>query len=46
MNTMRKAALTLAAAVISIGLLGVMAPANALDTNWPCMGCAKGPLQP
>ena len=41
MNMMRKAALTLAAAVLGIGAIGVTAPAHAYDTNWPCAGCAK-----
>jgi hypothetical protein len=43
MNTMRKLALTLAAAVLGVGALGITAPAHALDTNWPCSGCAKAP---
>jgi hypothetical protein len=46
MNTMRKLALTLAAAVLGVGALGITAPAQALDTNWPCSGCLKaGPQQ-
>lgn len=39
MNMMRKAALTLAAAVLSVGAVGITAPAHAYDTNWPCQGC-------
>jgi hypothetical protein len=41
MKTMRKAALTLAAAILGVGAIGITAPAHALDTNWPCAGCAK-----
>ncbi len=39
MNRMRKAALTLAAALLSVVALGITAPAHAMDTNWPCPGC-------
>jgi hypothetical protein len=39
MNRMRKAALTLVAALLSVGALGIAAPAHAMDTNWPCPGC-------
>jgi hypothetical protein len=39
MNMMRKAALTLVAALFSVGALGIAAPAHAMDTNWPCPGC-------
>lgn len=47
MNALRKVAVSLAAAVLGVGLLGITAPAHALDTNWPCSGCAKaGPGQP
>jgi len=38
MNRMRKAALTLVAALLSVGALGIAAPAHA-DTNWPCSAC-------
>ena len=41
MNMMRKAALTLAAAALSVGAVVIAAPAHAYDTNWPCQGCAK-----
>ena len=41
MNTMRKAALTLAAAILGVAAIGFTAPAHAYDTNWPCAGCAK-----
>jgi hypothetical protein len=41
MNTMRKAALTLAATVLGVGALGISAPAHA-DTNWPCAACFTG----
>jgi hypothetical protein len=40
MKTMRKVALTLVTAVLSVGALAITtAPAHALDTNWPCGGC-------
>jgi hypothetical protein len=42
MNRMRKAALTLVAALLSVGALGIAAPAHAMDTNWPCPGCMAG----
>ena len=38
MKTMRKAALTLALAVLSVGAIGISVPAHA-DTNWPCSAC-------
>jgi hypothetical protein len=41
MNMMRKAALTLAAAILGVGAVGITAPAHAYDTNWPCAACAK-----
>ena len=41
MNMMRKAALTLAAAVLGVGAVGISVPAHALDTNWPCAGCLR-----
>ncbi|HEX3929778.1 MAG TPA: hypothetical protein VHW64_03685 [Nocardioides sp.] len=48
MKMMRKVAVTLAAAALSVGVLGITAPAahapaHALDTNWPCAGCLKAP---
>jgi hypothetical protein len=47
MKTMRKVALTLATAVLGVGALGITAPAHAIDSNWPCAGCAKAtPHQP
>ena len=39
MNMMRKAALTLAAAILGVGAIGISVPAQAMDTNWPCAGC-------
>jgi hypothetical protein len=41
MKTMRKVAVTLASAVLGLGVLGISAPAHAYDTNWPCSGCLK-----
>lgn len=47
MKMMRKVAVTLAAAALSVGVLGITAPAHApthaLDTNWPCTGCVLAP---
>lgn len=39
MKTARKMAMTLVAAALSVGVIGVVSPAHALDTNWPCAGC-------
>jgi hypothetical protein len=39
MKMMRKVALTLITAVLSVGALGITVPAHAYDTNWPCQGC-------
>jgi hypothetical protein len=41
MKTARKIGLAAVTAVLSIGILGITAPAHAYDTNWPCSGCAK-----
>ena len=41
MNMMRKAALTLAAAVLSVGAVGISAPAHA-GHNWPCAAVLRG----
>ena len=38
MNMARKVTVTLAAAAVSIGLLGVAAPAEARDSSWGCGG--------
>jgi len=46
MNTMRKVGLALVTAVLGVGVLGLSAPAHAMDTNWPCAGCAKAPHHP
>ena len=43
MKMMRKVALTLAAAVLGVGVIGITAPAQAMDTNWPCQGCLRAP---
>jgi hypothetical protein len=40
MNTMRKAALALVAAMLGVGAIGISAPAHA-DTNWPCSACLR-----
>ncbi|MBA8805497.1 hypothetical protein FB382_003788 [Nocardioides ginsengisegetis] len=39
MNIARKVAIALAATGISLGLLGITAPAQAMDTSWGCGGC-------
>jgi hypothetical protein len=39
MNMMRKATLTLVAAILGVGAIGISVPAHAMDTNWPCAGC-------
>jgi len=39
MNLARKVAITLAATGLSLGLLGMTAPAQAMDTSWGCGGC-------
>jgi hypothetical protein len=41
MKTARKIGIAAATAVLSLGILGIAAPAHAYDTNWPCGGCAK-----
>ena len=38
MKMMRKASLTLVAAILSVGAIGISVPAHA-DTNWPCSAC-------
>jgi hypothetical protein len=40
MKMMRKASLTLAAAMVSVGAIGISVPAHA-DTNWPCSACLR-----
>jgi hypothetical protein len=41
MNITRKIGITVAATAVSLGLLGVSAPAQARDTSWGCGGpCA------
>jgi hypothetical protein len=41
MKMMRKAALTMAAALLGFGAIGISAPAAHADTNWPCSACFK-----
>jgi len=43
MNFLRKAAILVAAAAMTVGLAGVSAPANAMDTGWDCPGCRYVP---
>ena len=39
MKLIRKAGLALGAALLSVGVAGMTAPAHAYDTNWPCGAC-------
>jgi hypothetical protein len=41
MKLIRKAGLVLGATLLSVGAAGVVAPAHAMDTNWPCAACMK-----
>ncbi|WP_281385830.1 hypothetical protein [Nocardioides luti] len=41
MNIGRKVAIALAATGLSLGLLGISAPAQALDSSWGCGGCVR-----
>ena len=43
MTFLRKAAILVATAVMTIGLAGVSSPANAADTGWDCPGCRNAP---
>jgi hypothetical protein len=45
MNMARRVCITLAATAVSLGLLGIAAPAEAVrDTSWGCGGaCIAGP---
>ncbi len=38
MNIARKVGITVAATAVSLGLLGVSAPAQARDSSWGCGG--------
>ncbi len=40
MKMIRKTSLTLAAAILSVGAIGISVPAHA-DTNWPCGACLR-----
>ena len=46
MAFLRKAAIVVATAAMTIGLAGVSAPANASDTGWDCPGCRNAPGTP
>ena len=41
MSLLRKAAILVATAAMTIGLAGVSSPANARDTSWDCPGCIR-----
>jgi hypothetical protein len=43
MHFLRKAAIVVAAAAMTIGLAGVSCPAQAMDTGWDCRGCRTVP---
>jgi hypothetical protein len=40
-NKTRKLGLLAAAAMLSLGIVGVGAPANAMDTTWGCPTCLR-----
>jgi hypothetical protein len=44
MNNMRKLGLAVVAALLSIGAVGISAPAHA-DTTWGCKTCLRAPGQ-
>jgi hypothetical protein len=39
MKNMRKVGLMVVTAMLSFGVLGITAPAHAMDTTWGCPGC-------
>ena len=41
MNIARKIGITVAATALSLGLLGVSAPAQAKDSSWGCGGSCR-----
>jgi hypothetical protein len=41
MRFLRRAAILVATAAMTIGLAGVSSPANARDTGWDCPGCKQ-----
>ncbi len=44
MNIARKICITVAATALSLGLLGISAPAHAKDSSWGCGGfCRTAP---
>jgi hypothetical protein len=40
MQILRKATMIVAGAAMTVGLIGMTAPAQAQDTGWDCPGCA------
>jgi hypothetical protein len=46
MTFLRKAAIVVATAVLTIGLAGVSSPAVAADTGWDCPGCKRALSNP
>ena len=41
MNNMRKIGLIVATGMLSLGFVGISAPANAYDTTWGCPTCLR-----
>ena len=39
MHILRKATMIVAGAAMTVGLIGMTAPAQAQDTGWDCPGC-------
>lgn len=47
MGLFRKLVLTVAASMLSVGVLGALTPASAVDSSWGCSGfCRSAPTQP
>jgi hypothetical protein len=46
MTFLRKAAIVVAAAAMTVGLTGVSSPATARDTGWDCPGCRQAVANP
>ena len=42
MHILRKATMIVAGVAVTIGLIGVTVPAQAIDTGWDCKGCIQG----
>jgi hypothetical protein len=44
MQILRKVTMIVAGVAVTVGLLGMTAPAQAGDTGWDCPGCVIGRL--